>query len=783
MKSYLIAFIVYLYNFNQMCKKIVLFYFLLFNSIGFSQEELLWQGYFSYNSIKDLAASSSTLYAGSENALFFKNTTTQILSTINSIDGFKPDAISAIYYSQQKNILFVGNTNGLLLLVLSDGRILQKRGIIDEIPVSPLIKAINHFYEYEDKVYLSCDYGISAFNLNTLEFGDTYNIGNNGQNGKVFQTTVFNNEIYAVTLFDGIKKASVTNPNLVDYNQWIVFNAGSWNGILTFENQLIVANYPNLYKNDGTNFTLITTLSENINKLTVSSNYIVAQTLTKVYVFNQALQQVAVVQSSQVNEPNVTFTSALALNEVLYIGTNKIGVVAFPLNNPLSFEVIKPDGPVQNNIFRIKKSSTTLWALYGKYDREYNPYYPPFGLGQFPISTYNVENGWGIIPYSDLFGAKSLSNITFKPNNENELYVSSYYSGLLKIENEVPTTLYNVSNTGTNGLQGIPGQVPDDIRINGPAFDKNGNLWMTNNYTVKPLKVLRANAQWDSYDLSEIIQESNVESFGILAVDKNNTKWLPTTRNGLVGFNEGLNNKSIAIKSGTEGNLPENDVRCLAIDNRNQLWIGTTKGLRIIQSVDQFVNQDEIQTRSIIILENDLAQELFFEQFIIDIAVDGANRKWVSIADSGVYLVSSNGQETIYHFTKEDSPLPNNNVNDIEIDEVTGEVFFATDKGLVSFKGTATKPKDDLSDVYVYPNPVRPEFSGTVKISGLTNRANIKITDVTGNLVHETTSQGGTIEWDTTAFGSYKVASGVYMIFIAAEDGIETTVKKVMIVR
>jgi len=178
-----------------------------------------------------------------------------------------------------------------------------------------------------------------------------------------------------------------------------------------------------------------------------------------------------------------------------------------------------------------------------------------------------------------------------------------------------------------------------------------------------------------------------------------------------------------------------------------------------------------------------LAQELFYDQFITDIAVDGANRKWVSIAESGVYLVSSNGQETIYHFTKDNSPLPSNNINDIEIDDVTGEVFFATDNGMVSFKGISTRASEDLTSVYVYPNPVRPEFQGTVKISNLTNKATVKITDVEGNLVFETTSEGGTIEWDTTAFGKYKVASGVYLILISAQDGVEATIKKVMIIR
>lgn len=188
-------------------------------------------------------------------------------------------------------------------------------------------------------------------------------------------------------------------------------------------------------------------------------------------------------------------------------------------------------------------------------------------------------------------------------------------------------------------------------------------------------------------------------------------------------------------------------------------------------------------TNPIIILEEGLAQELLYEQFITDIVVDGANNKWVGTADSGVFLLSSNGQETKYHFTANNSPLPSNIINDIDINSVTGEVFIATTKGLISFKGTATAANEDLNNVYVYPNPVRPEFEGTVKIAGLLNKATVKITDIEGNLVYETTSEGGTIEWDTTAFGKYKVASGVYMIFISAEDGIETKVKKVMIIR
>jgi ligand-binding sensor domain-containing protein len=251
----------------------------------------------------------------------------------------------------------------------------------------------------------------------------------------------------------------------------------------------------------------------------------------------------------------------------------------------------------------------------------------------------------------------------------------------------------------------------------------------------------------------------------------------------LISFNES-NSKFKKINFGSDkGNLPSTDVKALALDTRNQLWIGTAKGLRVLPNVNSFFTDDKLTTNPIIILENNLAQELMYEQSITDIVVDGGNNKWIGTADAGVFLVSPDGQQTLHHFTATNSPLPSNAINDIDINSTTGEVFIATTKGLVSFKGSATGANEDLNNVYIYPNPVRPAFEGTVKIAGLLDKANVKITDIEGNLVYETTSEGGTIEWDTTAFGKFKVASGVYMIFVVAKDGIETKVKKLMIIR
>ena len=754
---------------------------LIFSFFGFAQNDLKWQGYFSFNKINDITELPNEFKAVSPNALFSKDLNTNELKVVNSIDGLKAETITSVYHSTTYNKTLVGSSNGLLLVINQDGSILYKNGIVEEVPVSPFIKRINNFYEHNGKIYISCDYGITVFDMSTLEFGDTYYIGNNGDSIKIFQTTVFNDEIYATTQYYGIKKAAVSNPNLVDFSQWQTFDGGYWFGLVTFNNQLVGANTNGrAYKFTGNVASEFANINGSCLDIRTNTNKLIITNVNTVYVFNESLQQQATVQRTQITEIPVTFTCATVLNDVIFIGTNENGIVSTPLANPTSFQFIMPNGPINDDIFRMKKTTKSLWALYGKYNRTYNPYKDSDGY-KFPISKFSEQTGWTLIPYANLIGARSLSAIAFNPVNEKEVYVSSYFSGLLKIVDDVPTTLFNNTNTGSNGLE--PFSIDDQtIRVNGPVFDKDGNIWVTNNYAAKGLKVLKKSGDWQSYNLADISPETDLESYAIPVVDKNDTKWLPTSRNGLVAYNETLN-KGISIKSNTEGNLPSDDVRCVAIDNRNQLWIGTGRGLRIISSVDQFLSLESIKTRSIIFLENDLPQELFFDQFIIDIAVDGANRKWVAIADTGVYLVSANGQETIYHFTKDNSPLPSDNLNDIEIDPISGEVFFSTDKGLVSFKGTATKPSETLENVYAYPNPVRPEFTGTVKIAGLTNKAIIKITDIEGNLVYETTSEGGTIEWDTTAFGKYKVASGVYMILVSAQDGIDTIVKKVMIIR
>jgi hypothetical protein len=760
-----------------MKKRFLYILFLLLIQFTFSQSKLSWQGYFSFNEIKDISESSTTVFAASENALFSKNAATNTVKTTTTVDGLSGQTISAVYYSETFKKTIVGYENGLMIVINeTDGSMLKVVDIINK-QLSPSIKRINHFMEHNGLVYVSCDFGIVQFNLTTSQFGDTYFIGDNGAEISVKQTAFFNGFIYAATP-RGIRKADSTNPNLVDFSQWSVVNSGDWSSVETLDTELIAINSAGyIHRFNSNTFVGFFQLSQPATDMRARNHNLFITIPNSVYVYSNQMVLSRQISNTQVLDNTLNFTCATAVGDAIFIGTKEKGLFSSTLSGASTFENSTPSGPVRNNIFSLDVTPNVLWAVYG----DYTTFYDPYPLDSYGISKFNA-NGWLNIPYSEVYDAKSITRILVNPNNENQVYASSFFSGLLKIEDDVPNFLYNQKNSG---LESITYAGPDyiDVRINATAFDKSGNLWVTNSRIKNGLKVLKTNGQWQSYATTSILDKAEDNSYANIVIDKNNTKWISTSFGGVIGFNETTNTFKKMTFGADAGNLPTTDVRSLALDAKNQLWIGTTKGLRVLSNVGSFQSESQLKANPIIIMEDNLAQELLYEQFITTIVVDGANNKWIGTADSGVFMVSPNGQETKYHFTINNSPLPSNAINDIKINSVSGEVFIATNKGMISFKGVATEANEDLNNVYIYPNPVRPNYSGTVKVAGLIDKANIKITDIQGNLVYEVTSTGGTIEWDTTAFGRYKVASGVYMVFISAQDGSETKVKKVMIIR
>ena len=741
-----------------------------------------WTGYFSYVSIKSISQGNDKIYAAAENAIFTYDLSTEEISSISTINGLSGNPISTAYYSENNGLYVIGYENGLIEIVIDgEDNVLKVVDILDKTTIPPNMKTINHFNEYNGRLYISTGFGISVYNLETLEFGDTYFIGDLGSQINITQTTVQGDLIYASSSENGIKSALVADENIIDYQQWATVIGGGYKGIQSLGVELYAVNNSNIIlKFDlDVGFLQIDTFLSPVVDFRAFSGVLTITTNSSIHSFSEGY--VLINEITSLFEYDYLLQAGYAFNNSFYLGTTDLGMLIVPFNVNRALQVL-PEGPLYNQPFTIEASPGKLWVAFGDVDLTFNPY----PLTRKGISNYRNES-WTNIKYDslrDLLGVEDVNDLVFvksNPNNPNETYMSSYQKGLLKIKNQDPTILYNETNSPLE----IPGgDEALGIRLYGSDFDKQDNFWFVQSRIDKGLIKLTPEGQFQTIDISNIINAEDELALGKLVVSREGYVFFGAVSSGLVGYNPTTNEFNKIGEALGNGNLPSTDIKALAFDNQNRLWIGTRKGLRVLYSARNFFESGaDIDSQPIIILDDGVPQELLFLQSITDIEVDGSNNKWVSTATSGVFYLSSNGQETLLRFTSANSPLPSDTVLDISIDDADGTVYFATKDGLVAYDGTSTAPGEDLESVYAYPNPVRPNYFGNVTIDGLTAKANVKITDITGNLVFETTSQGGSVEWDTTAFGKYKVASGVYLVLITSDDNLLTKVAKIMIIR
>ena len=776
---------------------------LFFSMLSISQEQsALWEDHYSYLNIKDVVQGNGKVYAAAENAIFTYDILTNEIETISTVQGLSGEFISTIHFSEIYGLLLIGYENGLIEIYNpSNDDVLAVVDIVDKATIPPDNKQINHFNEFNNVVYIATDFGISVFDLEALEFGDTYFLGNGGSQIRVPQTTVFEGNIYAACLdSNGIKRASIDNENLVDFQEWNTIVGGNILAIQAVNDKLYVTR-ANRYISELIDTSLIEIFQYPTRVLDFkeSNGNLIVTIESQVYKYDSNLNLLALIET---NENYATeFSAATCFEDEIYIGTNDLGVLKTTLNNPLNFEEINPNGPIRNNAFSIQADLGNVWMAYGDYTLSYNP--APgrrYGISRL------VDSEWINISYDTIFAsvggeAFNLNAISINPSNPIQAFISSFQHGILEVNGSEIVQLFNESNSGLESLI-IPSNPSfKSIRVSGSTFDRNGLLWSMTARVDKPLKSYDPETgQWQGFDFTEIIPNGLTDEAGFsdVVVGPDGTKWIGGLRFGLIGFNDVQGNLIKNIKDEAQSNLPDPAIKALAIDQRNHLWIGTIKGLRVLYETSNFFT-DEVTTRRIIILEDGIPKELLEQQYISDIKVDGSNNKWVSTIGAGVFYFSSDGQETIYHFTKDNSPLPSNNIIDLSIDSISGVVYIATDRGLLSFRSGGSSPTSDLSDAYVYPNPVRPSFNlfdQKVKIKDISENCNIKITDIEGNLVAEAQSNinqrfkgynleidGGTAFWNGKNLSNNTVRSGVYLVMISDLDTFETKVIKLMVVR
>ena len=756
-----------------------------------------WNTYFSYNLISSIDNGESVIYFASYNSIFSYDTSSNQIEKFDTLNELSGDEISAFYYSEINNNIVIGYISGFLQIIdLNSNSIINIYDILNKPTIPPNKKTINNFFQSGDQLLISTGYGVSIYNLNGYEFGDTYYIGDFATQINVTSTVIHENFIYASSPDLGILRANI-NSNLIDFNNWQTIYFGDIQELFYDGENIFFYTDNNIMRINDEEITSILTLENQIININSSDSKFIIITDEKCLIYNDQLTQL--VYEIDLETYSSGFNEGIIKDNYIYIATNEKGVLIIN-NNSGDFSYLKPDGPLENDIFSVETLNNKTWVSYGNYTEYFNPYPLKFsGLSNY---DENLNSWFNISKDSIPESAVNLNNISINPFNNDNVFISSFEGGILEIEDLNIIEFYDNNNSGLESLS-INDPLYESVRISDLEFDQNGVLWILNSRIDSPLKSFNLdNNSWNSYDFTEIINDGFQDELGFndIEVDDYGNKWIAGLRSGLIGFNnESGTNQLRKVFSQDQSNMPSSYVKSIAVDNNNHLWIGTIQGLRVLYNTSNFFDTSVVTTQQIVILEDGIPRELLEQQYISDIEVDGANNKWVATIGSGVFYFSPNGQQTIHHFTKENSPLPSNNINDISINYSNGKVYFATDNGLVSYNTGSTSSSENFSNTYVYPNPVRPEFNTEfekVKITGLTQNVNIKITDIEGNLVAEAQSNinsryrnfnleidGGTAFWNGKNLRNRLVSSGVYIIMLSDLDSYETKVLKLMIVR
>ncbi len=366
------------------------------------------------------------------------------------------------------------------------------------------------------------------------------------------------------------------------------------------------------------------------------------------------------------------------------------------------------------------------------------------------------------------------------------VYAGSFFGGLLEINTETEESrVFTKDNSTLQGTQGDESRT----RISGMAFDNQDNLWVTNFGAPKPLSVFTSDGQEFSFDMG-----SN-DQLGHLTIDNLGYKWSIAVggNGGVYVFDDGgtPNNPTDdrTPKFFNTGNsvLSTNLINYIKADLNGDVWVGTAEGPVVFEcGSGVFDPSSDCRGSRRRVLQDSIAAFLLQTEDIRVIEVDGANRKWFGTRN-GVFVQSADGETQILHLTAENSPLFDNTITAINFNEETGEMWIGTNQGMQSFRTEASKPErsHQESNVFAFPNPVRPDYMGPIAIKGLVEDSNVKITDINGQLVFETSSLGGQAIWDGMDYNGNKAATGVYLVFSSSTDNFldpDAIVTKILIV-
>lgn len=710
-----------------------------------------WRVHLSYNSINAVTMADDKVYGASDNSVIVLEKSDRSVSSYTKLNGLSGAGITAIAVDPQTKTLLIAYGDGNLDLVVANNVI-----NFDRLKNSSIItgsKRINSITVAAGTAYLSTDYGVVVFDLTRNEVKETWrDLDVGGGTLKIYQSTFLGDSIYLAT-GHGVMAGNV-HDNLLDFSNWTRFNTGGFNvavhSIVTFQNKVYTAvSNAGIYHRGDTNWVLENFLQgKTVTALTAGADLLAIE--------NNNLWKIDGAGTSvQITDPFIIqpITAAEDPSGKFWIGDAKNGLVS---NTTGVFSNYLPNGPLNANSQHLVYHDQSIYDLPGGYSASFTALGNANGFDVFTNGSWTNETS-------------SLHDITDAAFMNGTTYLSSFGYGL-EGRNEQSIQVFNETNSPLKNTS------PPAKSVNITALETSGDgMWVANYGAVTPLHLLKNDNTWQSFSFPIAAARFITR----IAIDLNGFTWMvlnPAQGGGVFVFDK-ISGKTIYLTDQPgAGGLPSIAVRSIAKDRDGYVWMGTDAGAAYVaDTYDVFSNVEDVIKP---IFEN---RYLLRSEKITAIAVDGGNRKWMG-TERGVWLFSPTGEKLIYNFTADNSPLLSNVIRDITINDQTGEVFFATDKGIVSFRSDATSSDGSFQSVKIFPNPVTSVFTGLVGINGLATDAIVKITDISGKLIWQTQANGGTATWNVRDYNGNRAQTGIYLVFAATQDGSESVVGKIAVV-
>lgn len=759
---------------------IVLLSHLLYAQIALGE----WRDHLPYTQGQDVAVSENYIYCATGDAMFSYSKADGSIERISKVNGLSDIGISTIEYSYDNQVLVVGYSNGNLDLIF--GKTITNISDIKRKNITGS-KAVNSVLFVGDKAFLSCGFGIVVVDLGRKEIHETFYIGDNATKIEVYGLAILNNVIYAATI-NGIYYADAANSNLANYANWthlegIPNSVGPFTSIAT-HNQNIYFSYSGetsqsdvLYKFDGTICTNADTVAHQIFSITSSEgNLVYAFHSNDLYWKIDYLRVIDAAGTTSLYQYTDSDCRSAEFDKEgrLWIADNTFGLVK--RTNTNFYTTYSPNGPKSSSVVDMTAFGGVVHSAAGGRQITWNNLWK-----RGEVNTFQNES-WSSFYAQSTDSLFDVVTVVIDPQNSSRWFAGGWYGGLFEF---VDNTIVSVFRHYNSPLQTVVSGKPN-IKVSDLVFDADHNLWVVNSVVDNLFNVQTNEGEWKTMNYGEQLGYPLIDE---MIITNDNIKWLTVPEGGLIAFDENgtLDNmEDDQLKSfdlyDQHGEFITRDVYSIAEDKDGYIWVGTNQGVLVYYNPENVFTGENFNSQKIIVEVGGSAQYLLETEIVTDIEIDGANRKWFSTQNAGVFLMSEDGTEQLLNFNEDNSPLLSNTVNCIAIDGLSGEVFFGTSNGIVSYKGDATDGKTTNDDIYVYPNPVRESYDGIITIVNLVANSNVKITSISGNLVYETTAEGGTAKWDGRNFDGYRVQTGVYLIFCTNEDGSETFVSKILFI-